>query len=63
MVLANVIRVCGPPKNSKEDYRTLKLFGQEKNLTSSSIARMNMFLHGIEDFQIHRGDTLKDPIF
>ena len=50
-------------KNSKEDYRTLKLFGQEKNLTSSSIARMNMFLHGIEDFQIHRGDTLKDPAF
>ena len=50
-------------KNSKEDYRTLKLYGQEKNLTSSSIARMNMFLHGIEDFQIHRGDTLKDPAF
>jgi type I restriction enzyme M protein len=37
-------------KDSKEDYRTLKLYGQEKNLTSSSIARMNMFLHGIEDF-------------
>ena len=50
-------------KHNNEDYRTLKLFGQEKNLTSSSIARMNMFLHGIEDFQIHRGDTLKDPAF
>ena len=50
-------------KNSKEDYRTLKLYGQEKNLTSSSIARMNMFLHGIEDFQIARGDTLKNPAF
>ena len=50
-------------KNSKEDYRTLKLYGQEKNLTSSSIARMNMFLHGIEDFQIARGDTLKTPAF
>jgi type I restriction enzyme M protein len=46
-----------------EDYRTLKLFGQEKNLTSSSIARMNMFLHGIEDFQIYRGDTLRNPAF
>ena len=46
-----------------EDYRTLKLFGQEKNLTSSSIARMNMFLHGIEDFQIYRGDTLRKPAF
>lgn len=50
-------------KDNKEDYRTLKLFGQEKNLTSSSIARMNMFLHGIEDFEIYRGDTLRDPAF
>jgi type I restriction enzyme M protein len=50
-------------KEKNEDYRTLKLFGQEKNLTSSSIARMNMFLHGIEDFQIHRGDTLRNPAF
>ena len=50
-------------KDNKEDYRTLKLYGQEKNLTSSSIARMNMFLHGIEDFQIVRGDTLRNPAF
>jgi type I restriction enzyme M protein len=50
-------------KDNNEDYRTLKLYGQEKNLTSSSIARMNMFLHGIEDFQIVRGDTLRNPAF
>lgn len=50
-------------KENGEDYRTLKLYGQEKNLTSSSIARMNMFLHGIEDFQISRGDTLRNPAF
>ncbi len=50
-------------KDNNEDYRTLKLYGQEKNLTSSSIARMNMFLHGIEDFQIARGDTLRNPAF
>ena len=50
-------------KHNHEDYRTLKLYGQEKNLTSSSIARMNMFLHGIEDFQIARGDTLRNPAF
>lgn len=46
-----------------KDYRTLKIYGQEKNLTTSSIARMNMFLHGIEDFQIVRGDTLRNPAF
>ena len=50
-------------KEQGNDYRTLKLYGQEKNLTSSSIARMNMFLHGIEDFEIHRGDTLRSPAF
>mgnify|MGYP001163301481 CR=1 FL=1 len=50
-------------QESGKDYRTLKLFGQEKNLTSSAIARMNMFLHGIEDFKIVREDTLKNPAF
>lgn len=50
-------------KHNSEDYRTLKIFGQEKNLTSSSIARMNMFLHGIEDFTVLRGDTLRQPGF
>ena len=30
---------------------------------TSAIARMNLFLHGIEDFQIERGDTLSDPKF
>ncbi len=40
-----------------------KLYGQEKNLTTSSIARMNLFLHGAEDFHIERGDTLRIPPF
>lgn len=40
-----------------------KLFGQEKNLTTSAIARMNLFLHGASDFQIVRGDTLRQPAF
>ncbi|MFC2110875.1 N-6 DNA methylase [Bacteroidota bacterium] len=50
-------------KENNEDFRTLKLYGQEKNLTSSSIARMNMFLHAVEDFTIFRGDTLRNPAF
>ena len=47
------------------DDRTLwgKLYGQEKNLTTSAIARMNLFLHGAADFKIIRGDTLRDPAF
>ncbi len=50
-------------KEKNQDFRTLKMFGQEKNLTTSTIARINMFLHGIEDFQIVRGDTLRQPAF
>lgn len=40
-----------------------KLYGQEKNLTTSSIAQINLYLHGIEDFKIVRGDTLRQPAF
>lgn len=50
-------------KHQKKEWRTAKLFGQERNLMTSAIARMNCFLHGIEDFQIIRGDTLSDPKF
>jgi type I restriction enzyme M protein len=50
-------------KERGEDPRLLKLKGQEKNLTTEAIARMNLFLHGMEDFQIIRGDTLRDPKF
>lgn len=46
-----------------EEWRSVKLYGQEVNLLTSAIARMNMFLHDIEEFDIRRGDTLGDPKF
>ena len=46
-----------------KEHRTLKLYGQERNLTTSAIARMNLFLHGIEDFDVVRDDTLANPAF
>ena len=48
-------------KRTGGEYRTLKLYGQERNHMTASIARMNLFLHGVEDFEIVRGDTLADP--
>jgi len=48
-------------KDEGKEYRTLKLYGQEINLITSAIARMNMFMHGIEEFDIVRGDTLANP--
>jgi type I restriction enzyme M protein len=37
-----------------------KIYGQEKNITTYNLARMNMLLHGVKDteFEIHHGDTL-----
>ena len=40
-----------------------KIYGQEKNLSTSAIARMNLFLHGAREFKIVQGDTLVDPSF
>lgn len=37
------------------------IFGQEKNPTNAAVARMNLFLHGANDFNILCGDTLRDP--
>lgn len=48
-------------KEEGKEYRTLKLYGQEINLLTSAIARMNMFMHGIEEFKIVRGNTLSNP--
>lgn len=50
-------------KEEGKEYRTLKLYGQEINLLTSAIARMNMFMHGIEEFEVARGDTLAAPTF
>ena len=52
-------------RERRGDTRTLwgKLFGQEKNLTTAAIARMNLILHGAADFRIVRGDTLRQPAF
>jgi type I restriction enzyme M protein len=52
-------------REAGEDERLMlgHLFGQERNLTTAAIARMNLFLHGAEDFQIIRGDTLRQPAF
>ena len=45
--------------NDKRAYG--KIYGQEKNLSTSAIARMNLFLHGAQDFKVTQGDTLRSP--
>jgi type I restriction enzyme M protein len=48
-------------KNQGKEYRNLKLYGQELNLITSAIARMNMFMHSIDEFLIVQGDTIDNP--
>lgn len=50
-------------RSQGEEWRGVHLYGQEVNLLTSAIARMNMFLHDIEEFDVMRGDTLGDPKF
>ena len=43
------------------DSDNYRLFGQEKNGSTLALAKMNMFLHGIDDAVLEWGDTLNDP--
>jgi type I restriction enzyme M protein len=58
-----LIEVVNEVRRKGGDPRTLRLSGQEVSLTTAAIARMNLFMHDIEDFRIRRGDTLRDPKF
>ena len=59
MLISSLIDV----KRQGGDYRTLGLFGQELIATTSAISRMNLVLHGVEDFHIATGNTLSSPGF
>ena len=50
-------------REKEESWQSVKVFGQEINALTSSIARMNLYLNGVEDFSIVREDTLKNPAF
>ena len=50
-------------QKQKKEWRNVKLYGQEINQLTAAIGRMNLFLHGVKDFQIVNDDTLKNPAF
>lgn len=50
-------------KDKGEEWQGVHVFGQEINGLTSSIARMNLYLNGIEDFSIVCADTLTQPAF
>lgn len=44
-----------------ENAANLSLYGQEMNLNTWAICKMNMFLHGVQNADIRKGDTLREP--
>ena len=58
-----LISALAEVKRRGDDARTLGLYGQELIHITAAIARMNLVLHGVEDFQIVAGNTLSDPAF
>ena len=50
-------------KEGEQIARTLYLYGQEINIGTYAIAKINMFLHGLDSADIQRGDTLANPKF
>ena len=46
-----------------QPWQGVKVFGQEINALTASIARMNLYLNGVEDFSIVNADTLEKPGF
>ncbi len=50
-------------KEKGEEWRDVKVYGQEINAGTAAIARMNLYLHGIHDFTIVNDDTLERPAF
>lgn len=50
-------------KNKGQEWRNVSAYGQEINQLTSAIGRMNLFLHGVNDFHIVNDDTLARPAF
>ena len=50
-------------KSVGQEWRNIQAYGQEINQLTCAIGRMNLFLHGVEDFNIVNDDTLKNPAF
>ena len=50
-------------KSRGQEWRNVKVYGQEIIPPTAAICRMNLFLHGVQEFTIKTGDTLTTPAF
>jgi type I restriction enzyme M protein len=52
-----------PDNPNDNSWREIRAYGQEQKPLTATIARMNLFLHGLEEFRIVKDDTLIRPAF
>ena len=48
-------------KENNQNYKNISLFGQEINLSTWAICKMNMLFHGARGADIRKGDTIREP--
>jgi HemK-like putative methylase len=58
-----LIEAANEVKQSGGSVAQMRFYGQEVNQTSAAIGRMNLLIHEVEDAQIRREDTLRQPKF
>jgi type I restriction enzyme M protein len=56
-----LIQCLSHVREKRRNFKDLVLHGQEKNVSTWAIGKMNMLLHGIPGARIERGDTIRDP--
>ena len=58
-----LIKCLTAVRDQGKEWKGMRVYGQELNALTSSIARMNLFLHGVQEYSIVNGDTLRNPAF
>ncbi len=58
-----LIEAATEVKQSGGSVAQMRFYGQEVNQTSAAIGRMNLLIHDVEDAEIKRDDTLRNPRF
>lgn len=48
-------------KEQGKDYRNIELYGQENNISTWAMAKLNILMHGVNGATIYKGDTIRNP--
>ena len=63
MLISCIAKLKNPDDPNDNSWREVRAYGQELKPLTATIARMNLFLHGLEEFRIVKDDTLVHPAF